>query len=109
MERDHLLNVSGNKADYQAALARVRDAYDSHFGRGGMARNVISLFLFAGPIASIETCCNKAWQSLTGVFMWDRVFGVTSAKNGRFTESARTSDNTVSVECRVRYMVRIDF
>ncbi len=51
-ERDNILKTSGSSSDYQAALARIRDSYDKNFGKSSKKRNIISLFLFAGPTSS---------------------------------------------------------
>lgn len=47
-ERECLLN-SLNVNCIQASLGRIRDSYDKNFGKSPFKRNVISLFLFAGP------------------------------------------------------------
>ncbi|EMS7710936.1 hypothetical protein V9N58_003460 [Vibrio cholerae] len=56
-ESDVFLNSSGvNKVSgvnkIQAALARVRDSFDKNFGKSALKRNIISLYLFAGPCVS---------------------------------------------------------
>jgi hypothetical protein len=38
------------KSPNKAALGALRDLYDRRFGKSGLARNLISLFLYAGPI-----------------------------------------------------------
>ena len=35
-----------------AVLGKLKDLYDARFGKTGLARNVISLFMYAGPISS---------------------------------------------------------
>lgn len=49
--------VRRKQATEDAVLARLEDLkgfYDGHFGAGGYARNVISLFLYSGPLFAPE-------------------------------------------------------
>lgn len=52
--RDQLLN-SFNGAEREAALAELKAAYDKEFGNNARQRNVISLFLYSGPVYSTWT------------------------------------------------------
>jgi hypothetical protein len=50
-DREVLLKSKGVN-NIQAALARIRDQYDKSFGKSAIDRNIISMFLFAGPCQS---------------------------------------------------------
>lgn len=50
-ESDVFLNSSGVN-NIQAALARIKDSFDKNFGKSALKRNIISLYLFAGPCVS---------------------------------------------------------
>lgn len=52
-KRKALLAASKDLAR-QAALKELRDVYDKHFGNSSEARNLISLFLYAGPIGALS-------------------------------------------------------
>jgi len=41
--------------DRTAALVELKKTYDAQFGRSAIARNIISLFMYAGPIVSPRT------------------------------------------------------
>lgn len=60
-----LLKRTASATDRVSALDRIRDKYDERFGRTGMARNVISLFMYAGP-SSGAICCTEACQLHAG-------------------------------------------
>lgn len=50
-ERTNLLSAATG-ADRKESLRKLKRAYDEHFGAGSEERNVISLFLYSGPIYS---------------------------------------------------------
>lgn len=67
-ERHNLLSVTTSSARSEA-LKRLKNAYDSHFGRSSEERNVISLFLYSGPVYSKwET----SWLTEGRSLAWDR-------------------------------------
>lgn len=45
--KNDLLSAT-SKAAYKAALLKLRDIYDKHFGKSAKKRNIISLFLYTG-------------------------------------------------------------
>jgi hypothetical protein len=82
-ERDRLL-AAASKVSRKNALKRLKKAYDDHFGSNPVERNVISLFLYAGPIyPRLKTCWlaegKSSWMdahrwrkcSFPAVRLWD--------------------------------------
>jgi len=63
-ERARLLGVNGRRSRNNA-LRRLRQIYDEQFGDSSDERNVISLFLYSGPIYSSweQTWIYDVWQS----------------------------------------------
>jgi hypothetical protein len=55
-KRNRLLR-SSDDADRAACLKELRKAYDDEFGRGSKNRNIISLFVYAGPLLG-----QKRWR-----------------------------------------------
>lgn len=64
--RDALLSTT-NSAARNNSLRQLKEAYDDHFGAGSVERNIISLFLYSGPIySSWMTCWLMKGRSLSG-------------------------------------------
>jgi len=63
IERDQLLN-SNSKRSRNNALRRLKRIYDNEFGGSPYKRNVISLFLYSGPIYASwrHTLLGNMWQ-----------------------------------------------
>lgn len=59
-EKAVLLSRGQTNSGRKASLSRLRDIYDKKFGKGSCARNVISLFVYAGLVPTAETCCAVA-------------------------------------------------
>ena len=56
-EQHEALLSATSSAHRDKALKELKDAYDEHFGAGSVERNMISLFLYSGPIYSSWKAC----------------------------------------------------
>ncbi|MEE2001411.1 MBL fold metallo-hydrolase [Alkalimonas sp. MEB108] len=55
-EKEILLNQSSTTTDKKSALSKLKSYYDKRFGSDSIARNMISLFLYTGPINETVLC-----------------------------------------------------
>lgn len=71
-QRDVLLSTTYS-AVRNTSLRQLKRAYDDHFGSGSVERNIISLFLYSGPIySSWKTCWMTEGRSISRSGIWHR-------------------------------------
>ena len=73
-QREALLSASKSD-DREKSLKTLKGAYDNYFGAESVERNIISLFLYSGPIySSWNTCWLTEGRSMSwpGIWHWHR-------------------------------------
>lgn len=94
-------NGSGTSTELKAALNRLKAIYDQHFGKGAKARNIISLFLYSGPL--FETA-----EPYFDVDYPSRLAGSSSAdRMGQLFTGDGYLDNSVRLDAMANHFGRV--
>lgn len=69
VEQAENLKLASDEPQRKAALAELRKLYDKEFGKSSAQRNVISLFLYGGPIGKVRI--SDHWPHCEFCWHWD--------------------------------------
>jgi hypothetical protein len=85
-----------DNAERNLALKELKSIYDGEFGKSAFKRNVISLFLYGGPIGKghliIGPCQSTCFARIAHPFFWEEVWHWQEQMNGRRVGFLMTGD-----------------